>query len=136
MRLVGGNAVGLVLMIIGIFQITGGLSVTDQLGWLNLGLAGVGVCGGTNGLWLFHGRARIGRMQHTLLARRTGHSADQLSSTAPALVHAKGTSRYHLDSCPFVRGRPTRDGTEASFRRAGLLRCEICLPVDVSESTA
>jgi hypothetical protein len=130
-RFAVGNAVGLVLIAAGWWQLADLGIVRDQLRWFVVCLTGLGVAGVTNGIWLLRGQravttARV-EMADALRSRRT-------AAAAPATVNGHGyvsapaTARYHRVGCALVAGRAVESGVRAAHEAAGRRPCEACHP--------
>lgn len=128
LRVVGGNALGVVVIVTSWFQASGELSVPGQLTWLNVGLVGLGVAGVSNGVWLYRGRREVGARRRLLLPANTTPEATRPADADGDPVAGDGMSRYHEQSCPFARDRAVRAAPPSEHREAGLLPCEVCLP--------
>jgi hypothetical protein len=128
-RLLGGNALGLLLVLIGWYQASGASVERTQLAWVELGIAGVIIAGLVDATWLLRGRSAIhtavdvviGPVVHAERAHAVRPSAD----TRPSLVWVPNTSRYHRPDCPLTAGKETRAADPAQQRR--LAACEVCI---------
>ncbi|HEV7536948.1 MAG TPA: hypothetical protein VGP90_15005, partial [Acidimicrobiia bacterium] len=73
-RFAVGNAAGVVLIAAGWWQLSDLGIVRDQLAWLVVAMAGLGVAGITNGIWLLRGQRAVSaartEMTRSLAARR------------------------------------------------------------------
>ncbi|HEX3705854.1 MAG TPA: hypothetical protein VHV76_04415 [Mycobacteriales bacterium] len=132
-RLITFNAIGLVLIVVSWYQVSGDLTVRDQLAWFNVGVVGLIVSGVGNGYWLLSGRSHIGRARMMVLpprAKRPGDGwGDRLAEDLENRpVAAAAMTRYHRPSCPMVAGKQTAATTRRAHERAGRLPCELCEP--------
>jgi len=130
-RFAVGNAVGLLLIAAGWWQISDLGVVRDQLAWFVVGLVGLGVAGVTNGVWLLRGqRAVTGARAEMAAALRAGREA----AAAPAATNGHGfvtvaaTARYHRAGCALVEGRAVEQGGRSAHEAAGRRPCEACRP--------
>jgi hypothetical protein len=133
-RVAGMNAAGFVLVAVSWFQVSAQLTVRDQLGWLNLGLLGVGLCGAGNALWLLRGRRTIGIARRVLWPAGPAGPAGTVDAAPPGPTHsgelrwASGTARMHRPGCALLNGRADRRISRPQADRHGLRPCEVCEP--------
>ena len=129
-RFAVGNAVGLVLVAAGWWQMADLGVVRDQLTWFVVALAGLGVAGVTNGTWLLRGLRAVtaarAEMTDALASRRT--AAAPVSTNGAGYVAAPATARYHRSGCALVAGRPVEAAGRARHEAAGRRPCEACRP--------
>jgi hypothetical protein len=132
-RIIGSNAIGLVLIAISWYQVAGDVTVRDQLAWFNVGIIGVAIAGVSNGLWLLRGRRHVGLARIMVLPdrpRRVGAGWDDrlAEDLENKPVASKTMTRYHRASCPLVDGKATTATTRRAHERAGKIPCELCEP--------
>ncbi|HEX3899685.1 MAG TPA: hypothetical protein VHW74_10980 [Mycobacteriales bacterium] len=132
-RLLMTNLVGLLLVIVSWYQVSGQVTVRDQLAWFNLGIAGVLVAVVSDGMWLLRGRRHVGMARVMVLpdvAREVGSRwSDRLAEDLENRpVASASMTRYHRPSCPLVDGKPTVATTRRAHERAGKVPCELCEP--------
>ena len=130
-RFAAGNAVGLLLIATGWWQISDLGIVRDQLAWFVVSLVGLGVSGATNGIWLLRGQravtdARTG-MAVALTARRK-LAAAPAATNGHGLVTVPATARYHRAGCALVSGRAIEEAGRSAHEAAGRRPCEACCP--------
>jgi hypothetical protein len=106
--------------------------LSDQVFWLDVGVAGVIVAGVGIVLWLITGRRAIGerrkRLMPDVLVISTVASGGDVTSFSDELVTAARMTRYHRADCPLVTGKTIRKATGSSARSAGLEPCGVCNP--------
>jgi hypothetical protein len=108
-----------------------------QMIWLAVGVAGVVVVGCSSGRWLLVGFRGVHQRQRLVEARTAaldqallvvfGHH-DDVAPGRQVLVSGPTMNRYHLASCPLVKGKQV---SAASLRRhaaAGRSPCGVCQP--------
>lgn len=137
-RFAVGNAVGLVLIAAGWWQLADLGIVRDQLAWFVVSLAGLGVAGVTNGIWLLRGQRAVTaartEMTRSLAERRAGAQAAATAANGHGvgrgqeLISAPATARYHRAGCALVVGRKVEEGGRATHEAAGRRPCEACCP--------
>ena len=131
-RFAAGNAVGLLLIATGWWQISDLGVVRDQLAWFVVTLVGLGVSGATNGIWLLRGqRAVTGartEMAVALTARRAGSAPVASNGHGLVTVAAASTARYHRAGCALVSGRAVEEAGRSTHEAAGRRPCEACCP--------
>jgi hypothetical protein len=147
------NGVGLVLVFVGWWESSGLGSAHQQLAWLNLGVVGLIIAGGANGLWLARSRRVVtlaravvlpyppgsgawpapssnGRASHAVVApargRRFRASAD--GAGTGVLVAGSAMSFFHRADCLLMAGKEVRVAGRADHERAGRAACEVCRP--------
>lgn len=142
---------GLVLLIVSWWAISGTTEFSAHLGWLAIGVGGVVVSALGMGLWLFVGRQRIA-IRYTALAararqyavaaegtsleagrgggerhqRESQHDAASLDDGRP--VANPRMSRYHRPDCLLVEGKQVKVQKRETHQRAGRRACEVCRP--------
>jgi len=130
-RFAVGNAVGLALVVAGWWQLADLGVVRDQLAWLMVSLAGLGVAGVTNGIWLLRGQRAVTaartEMTGAVRARREA-AAVPAAANGHGLISAPSTARYHRAGCALVAGRPVEEGGRGAHEAAGRRPCEACCP--------
>jgi hypothetical protein len=130
--------------------------LSEQIGWMNLGVAAVMVIGATLAMVIMAGRRAIGLRQARLAALLEGvlvgrlpavetagsveapvpGDADAAEDTAgrpPRLVWASGMTRYHREDCQLALGKQVRAASLNAHDKAGRRPCDVCLR---SESAA
>ena len=117
-----------------------GASGTDsyaaQLRWIALGIAALVVSGVGGALWILAG-FRNTRARQRAIANTVGQVLQQPGVTSTGTVAAPATdrlvtvesgTRYHRCSCALVAGKPSRSGSRATHKAAGLRACGVCRP--------
>jgi hypothetical protein len=131
-----GNAAGLVV-ILAAWAGAGHEIVPDrQVGWVDLGIAGLLVITVADTLWLLAGRRACWRLRHALLPAERGLpwpggaalSGPPAAAAATALVASDTMTWYHAGHCAMVAGKPVAAASEAEHRSAGRRPCAACLP--------
>ena len=129
-RFAVGNAVGLVLIAAGWWQLADLGIVRDQLAWFIVCLTGLGVAGVTNGIWLLRGQRAVtaarAEMAGALRSRR--EVIAPVSTNGSGYVAAPATARYHRSGCVLVAGRAVEAAGRANHEAAGRRPCEACRP--------
>jgi hypothetical protein len=150
--IVAADALAIALATVGWWNASGESRAGDQIGWLNVSLAGVVITVGANGLFLARGRQTIRRATTVVLtdpphprSRKgpvlgaNGHTAAQSFVVAapgsPAgdlpqgrLVSVAGTRRYHRPGCALVATKAVEQNTSEAFSSTGRHPCEVCDP--------
>lgn len=103
---------------------------SEQIAWLNLGVAGVLVTAAINGSWVLRGRQAVQhRLRTTLVTPDLGLVDVAARADQPHLLGtASRMTRYHHPECLLVRGKTLTYESRASLERAGLRPCEMCTP--------
>ena len=141
-----GNATGLVV-ILAARAGAGHEVVTDrQIGWVNLGIAGLLIITAANTAWLLAGRRACWRLRHGLLPAERGWPWPAATAApvvaggiaaAPGrvqlLVASEAMTWFHSPGCRMVAGKDVAAGSEADHRAAGRRPCAICLPAGETE---
>jgi hypothetical protein len=134
------NALGLILIVIGWFQISGSAFVHTQVGWLNLAIAGAAFAGAGNALLILRARRTVALAKAIVVVEaerieasgRFGARATSLpelaSRRADRLLYVPGTNRYHRSRCLLVVGKGSKLGPRAELERRGLAPCGVCEP--------
>jgi hypothetical protein len=131
-----GNATGLLLVLVGWWQVAGRRDVASQVSWLCLSVTGLLVAGVANGLWFALGRralldarlrlrtAAVGRIgRRNAVSAPEGHDRPgDLVATGPRM------SRYHRADCVLVRGKELGWIAMTDPQIAGRTPCEVCTP--------
>ena len=103
---------------------------SEQIAWVNLGVAGVLITAAVNGSWVLRGRQAV---QHRLRAALAPPDLDLVDVAVRAeQPHLLGTAprmtRYHNPECLLVGRKTLRYESRAGLERAGLRPCEMCTP--------
>ncbi|GAA5108238.1 hypothetical protein [Haloechinothrix salitolerans] len=122
------TAIGLFVLIGAWFGASGSGSVSQQMGWLNLGVAGVTVFAAGNALWLLRGRRAVGERRASLVWLDTDEDEQAAPSRAVAtesshLVCIPGAARVHRADCPLVADKHVEPADMAGCRP-----CGVCTP--------
>jgi hypothetical protein len=150
--IVATDALAIILAMVGWWNASGESRAGDQIGWLNVSLAGVVITIGANGLFLARGRQTI-RLATTVvltdppragagtwpIVSANGHTAAQSFVVASPgspdsdlrqgrLVSVAGTRRYHRPGCALVAAKAVEQNTSEAFSRTGRHPCEVCEP--------
>jgi hypothetical protein len=130
-----GNATGLVV-ILAAWAGAGHEVVTGrQIGWVNLGIAGLVIITVANTLWLLAGRRACWRLRHQTLPAERGlpwpvETRAEPHAAAVRLVASGTMTWFHTTECRMAAGKDTRPATEAEHRAVGRRPCVICLGAD------
>jgi hypothetical protein len=108
---------------------SGEVEFHDQVAWISLSVLAVVVAGAAGGLFLFTGLREVARERSALsreIANRYGLTvaASRTETAEPTVVTADGMRRYHLAGCDVVRGKSTRQLTDAEAEK--LKPCGMC----------
>ncbi len=100
-----------VAITVGWFGASGSATLTHQVAYLNLAVAGFAVFAGGNCLWLLRGRRAVGERRAALIALEPAEPVRQAPAAVPAtaswqLVRGAGMRRLHQPDCPLVAGKP------------------------------
>ena len=134
-----GNAAGLFAVLAAYAGASHESSSSQQIGWLNLGAAGLIVVTAANAGWLLAGRRSCWRLRHALLPAvphgewPMGHFPGGQTMQAGLPVAAPAMTWYHSPSCRMVAGKAVAQATEVEHQAAGRRPCGLCLPA-VSEA--
>jgi hypothetical protein len=132
-----GNLAGLAAMLAAFAGASHEATPDRQIGWVDLGLAGLIVVAVANTAWLLAGRRACWRLRHAVLpaapgaAWPAGNTATRPVAAAPAsglLVAAAAMTWYHAPNCPMVAGKDVAAYSEADHRNHGRRPCGVCLP--------
>jgi hypothetical protein len=142
-RVVVGAAVvdilALAIIAVAWWKASAAVRMADELPWLAVAIAAVGVAGAGHGAVLLQLRAAIARQRRRLEAGRwTGHPAG-VAETAPrhpaardgvppTLVAAPAMRRYHRSDCRLAAGKTVRTASAEEHQRAGRTACAVCRP--------
>ncbi|HEY2834204.1 MAG TPA: hypothetical protein VGJ14_17400 [Sporichthyaceae bacterium] len=119
----GGNVVGVMLILVGWWGSSDALSLHDSTNWLQVGIIGVIVAGVANGLFLVRARRAVGLSRLAVLGVPAPVRRDATSDVA-TVVALPGSTRMHLASCPMIAGKPATPVVAG----AALRPCEVCRP--------
>lgn len=152
------NSVGIILIFVAWWEASGLGRARDQLAWLNLGVLGLVVAGGANGLWLARGRRVVVLARVAVLPRpprmelsgsangrvptsngrvsvggnrpavRRAGPSSRAARTVGGLVSGEAMSFYHRAGCLLVTGKQVGGAGRAEHERAGRRPCEVCRP--------
>lgn len=102
-----------VAIAVGWFGASGSATLTHQVAYLNLAVAGFAVFAGGNCLWLLRGRRAVGARRAALIALERAEPVRQAPAALTAattaswqLVRGAGMRRLHQPDCPLVAGKP------------------------------
>lgn len=137
---VGGQVVGLALLLVGWIQASGELRPKGQIGSLNLGIVGAAVA--VAAALRFQGRgrravaARRGLVSQTL--KRSGPwrsvrgevdlRAVPAAHADAGLVSSERMTKYHRPGCQLVAGKAVVAGGRRTHEEAGRRPCGVCEP--------
>jgi hypothetical protein len=108
-----------------------------QVGWVNVGIAGLMIVAVANAGWLLAGRRACWRLRHNLLPAEPGAAAWPATGDVPAparslprdtFLAAAAMTWYHAAECRMVAGKDVAPASEAEHRAAGRRPCAVCLP--------
>ena len=130
-----GNAAGLLVVLAAWAGASHEVVVDRQVGWVDLGIAGLLVIAVADTLWLLAARRACWRLRHALLPAAPGlpwPAAGGHHPTAPVraalLVAGPAMTWYHAAGCRMVAGKAVSPAAEAEHRAAGRRPCAVCLP--------
>jgi hypothetical protein len=130
-----GNLAGMAAVLAG-YTGSGHEATADrQVGWVNVGIAGLLVVAVANAGWLLAGRRACWRLRHALLPAEPGAPWPALSPTAVAsrpdrFVAGAVMTWYHAPGCRMVAGKEVAATSEAEHRAARRRPCAVCLPAN------
>lgn len=136
-RLLTLNGLAVAALLICWYQTSGEVTAHEQLVWMNVGLAGLGLSGLANAAWLLRGRQAIGAARVAWLPDDAVRPRDPIPpATAPVeatitdvpVVIGRQMSRYHRPTCPLVAKRPLWAESRADLEQDGFVPCEVCRP--------
>lgn len=114
-----------------------------QVGWVNVGIAGLIIVAGANAGWLLAGRRACWHLRHALLPAEPGAPWPAAEASLPAplvpadrFVAAPVMTWYHATECPMVAGKEVATASEAAHRAAGRRACAVCLPASAEGKRA
>lgn len=95
------------------FGASGSAAVTQQVGWLNLGIGGFVVFAGGNCLWLLRVRRAVGARRAALISLEPDEPDPVSAPAVPVmdatvswgLVRGAGMRKLHYPDCPLVVGK-------------------------------
>ena len=122
---------GLVALVVAWAGASGRTESSDQIAWLNLGIAGVLLVGAVGGRWVMRGRHAVAlRMARLLLAADAAPVAVATidATESGEVVSAVGMTRYHHPDCLLVRNKQFDVDSRAGHERMGRRPCEMCRP--------
>jgi hypothetical protein len=112
-----------------------------QIGWVNLGIAGLLVVAVANTGWLLAGRRACWWLRHDVLPAEPGAAWPAAVTTSPAAGKASGLpvaapamTWYHDPTCQMVAGKDVAPSTEEEHQGAGRRPCGLCLPAEPQAS--
>lgn len=105
--------VGLIAILAAWFGASGSPTLTNQVAWLNLAVAGFAIFAIGNCLWLLRGRRAVGERRVALISLEAEEGESPVASTASTafstvsleLVRGAGMARVHYPDCPLVAGK-------------------------------
>ena len=148
-----GNVAGAAVMMAAYAGASHQAIADRQIGWVNLGIAGLLVVTVANTGWLLAGRRACWRLRHALLPARPGAAwPSARAALAPAAsgaglpsivgtaslppgaaglpVAAAAMTWYHSPGCRMVAGKEVSPSPLAEHLARGRRPCAICLPAD------
>jgi hypothetical protein len=136
-----GNLAGGLTMLAAYSGASHEATADTQIGWVNLGIAGLLVVAVANTGWLLAGRRACWRLRHDLLPAEPGAAWPAAGTTQPAVgiapglpVAAPAMTWYHTPDCQMVAGKDVAPSTEADHEGAGRRPCGLCLPAQAQAS--
>ena len=107
-----------------------------QVGWINVGIAGLIIVAVANAGWLLAGRRACWRLRHALLPTEAGATWPAVGNVpspgqvlaGDIFVAAAAMTWYHAPGCRMVAGKDVAPASEAEHRAAGRRPCAVCLP--------
>jgi hypothetical protein len=132
-----GNLAGALVMLAAYAGASHEAAADRQIGWVDLGIAGLLVVAVANTGWLLAGRRACWRLRHAVLPVEPGAAWPAAGTTAPPAAKACGLpvaasamTWYHSPACQMVAGKHVAASTEADHQAAGRRPCALCLPAE------
>ena len=132
LRWVGSLMVGATLVVAGWYLASGEPSLDDQVGQINLAVAGLVLAAVGHANLIRQMRSRVGERRATVLSRLL------VSAEAPAVaVEVKHDARlvalahgryFHRSTCALVAGREVASASRGDHVRRGRVPCGVCAP--------
>lgn len=137
LALLGVGIAGLALVGLAFYSSNRTDDLASQVRWVNVGVVGVLLLGVGNLLWLITGRRVVGELRRVVVARVAALASAGTSDT-PAVrdesfVSSRSMTKYHLRSCPLVRGKAVRASSLATHDRRGRRPCGVCLAPELGD---
>lgn len=132
--LAAGWSVGLLVVFLGWWGMSGGATSDDQFRWLGLGVAGMILCLAVSAAWVFTGIRAVGARIQDVVPRPSdvARPVVEIRAVSPAgddlLVAAAGMRYYHRSSCRLAQGKAIRPAERAAHLREGRSACGVCRP--------
>lgn len=127
------DVLAVMVVTVAAYQVGGRDTVQSQLGWFEIGIAGLLLAGIGQCRWLLDGLRAVRTARAIVLPGR-GPGTESPRSDARAadgLVAAETMTRFHRPECSFTAGRPVAYASLAAHQHAGRRACEICLPQEI-----
>jgi len=132
-RLIGFVVVGAVGCAVAWTGASAHAELSDQKGWIALGVTALAVAVAGQWLWLRQGRRAVAAHatrvlgEAAALAPAGSPAAPVMASEADQLVAADGLNRFHRPDCPIAAGRGWSPLPRRAHEAAGRTACGICL---------
>jgi hypothetical protein len=129
-----GWSVGMLVVFLGWWRMSGEATADDQFRWLGLAVAGMILCLGVSAGWVFNGIRAVGRRIAVAVPRpaeATGPVVELRGvdgGTDDILVAAAGMRYYHRRSCHLAQGKLVRAADRPTHVRDGRQACGVCRP--------
>ena len=119
---VSGQAIGIVLGVIGYVGTHGQHSIERQIVWLNIAVVGALVAGCAQAIWLLEGRRSVSLLRRRVMISTFGTGTVASTATIDGAVTVSGGRSYHDPACVLVHGKEMRpfDG------EPGVRPCSVC----------
>lgn len=132
------SAVGVVLWMVGWYQVSGSDAYAKQIGWADLAIGGFILATTSQLIWLLRGRRAVGELRRQLLRVRVPDAGSWAASPAPVVqpqieraeivVAGPNKSLFHRPDCPMVAGRGWTARPRRDIADPGLRPCGVCQP--------
>jgi hypothetical protein len=127
--ILGVDGLGLILVAVGAYGSGGVRDLGEQMPWVEVAIAGVGLSALGHSIGYRLARSRIHRAAARVIGRRRRRLAPRERAVkGDALVAATRMQFFHLATCPFAAGKAIEPSSRADHERAGRRPCEVCQP--------
>lgn len=133
--LAAGWLVGLLVVSLAWWRMSGEATSDDQFRWLSLGVVGMIVCLAVSAAWVFAGMRAVGTRIRDAVPRRSEVAVPVVELRAvpdaggdDVLVAAAGMRYFHRSSCRLAQGKAVRAADRSAHVRDGRSACGVCRP--------